>query len=77
MFFVRAVKIKISLKDNVWYLDSVASVYFIYDISWFGDNRLKNIIMPITLIDGTNVQASGVSIIILNLLVIIIIILQI
>jgi len=54
-FLVRAVKVEISLKDNVWYLDSVVFVYLIYDISWFGDNRLKNIIMLVALADGTNV----------------------
>src|SRR2546423_2200346 len=46
-----------------------AAVYLTHNLSWFGDNQLEDTTMPVSLADGTSVQASGVGTAILNLLV--------
>jgi transposase InsO family protein len=66
---VRAAKASASRKDDNWYLDSAASVHLTHNLSWFGDNQLEDTTMPVSLADGTSVQASGVGTAILNLLV--------
>src|SRR2546423_11270485 len=64
-----AAKASASRKDDNWLRDRARSGHLTHNLSWFGDNQLEDTTMPVSLADGTSVQASGVGTAILNLLV--------